>query len=490
MKGGEKMNSNVLDLIASSQLSNRSNKSYNTKNKANCSKSFEDILSSNQQIQDKFNSDGYNKKNDNRIDDIKNTDKDKDYMAGYLNKPSICKSEDSCEKINSDTNKAENQAEIDNNVENLEIDVKAIEKTVENILNLIEQLSKIEDVNNVSEEKIKILTTALTELLTKIEAVKGNNLEQGAYTKLEGMLTELMSSLDKFVDNKELTVLDVPDIVNIKDVLDKLKVNNTNKNNLEVNMSSNTDDSKVVLMNQKENSQGKANAGSVKSFDKQENDLVPVNSNSKDTTLNSANTETKILINENKILVNESKILINENVMNDYIQQETVKVQSHIKNDSVKLYDVDKNSVIKQIVEKVKVDVKGENSEIKIKLKPDFLGEMCLKLSMEKGVICAKAVVQDYQVKQLIESNLSHLRNNLEEQGINITDFEVFVGDDSSFERQGMNWNSQNRRRFNNIKIEKNEDKYESYLEEVVQGHSITGLDELQNNRSSINLMA
>lgn len=471
------MNSNVLDLLASSRLNNRNNKSYNTNDKPNCSKSFEEILSSKQQIQDKINS--YNKRNDNRRDDIENSGKDKDYTTSYFNKPSICKSQDSCEKINSDTNQTDNQTEIDNkdnNVENVEIDVTAIEETVENILNLIKQLSKTEGENNVSEEKIKILTTALTKLLPKIEAIKGNNLEQGVYAKLEGMLTELMSSLDKFVDSKELATLDVPDIMNIKDVLDKLKVNNTNENNLDINMSSNTDDSKVVLMNQKENPQGKANDESAKSFDKQENNLVPINSNSKDNNLNEANTE--------------NKVLINENVMDNYIKQETVKDQSHIKNDTVKLYDIDKKNVIKQIVDKVKVDVKGESSEIKIKLKPDFLGEMCLKLSMEKGVICAKAVVQDYQVKQLIESNLSHLRDNLEEQGINITDFEVSVGDDSSFERQGMNWNSQNRRRFNNIKIEENEDKYESYLEEVVHGDSITGLDELQNNRSSINLMA
>ncbi|EOC99707.1 Flagellar hook-length control protein FliK [Caldisalinibacter kiritimatiensis] len=99
--------------------------------------------------------------------------------------------------------------------------------------------------------------------------------------------------------------------------------------------------------------------------------------------------------------------------------------------------------------------INGKQSEIKIKLKPDILGEMSLKIIAEKGIVTAKAMVESYQVKELIESNLDQLKDELNEQGIDIQEFEVSVGKDSNFEERAYSsWRQAQikKGKFNNIK--------------------------------------
>jgi len=111
---------------------------------------------------------------------------------------------------------------------------------------------------------------------------------------------------------------------------------------------------------------------------------------------------------------------------------------------------ISKENVFDQIVEAVKVE-KNNTDEIRIKLKPDFLGEIFIKLSTEKGVITAKAYVENSGIKQLIESNLDILKDNIRELGLNLEGLDVSVGKDSSFERNSsQSWKQEQR-----IKVKK-----------------------------------
>lgn len=483
MKGGDNMKSNTLDLLTSLQF-NSNSKPLNTSGSNYSNNSFQDILSSKQQDQRKSSAVEQKKPYDYKKNATSNAIKDKEQAVNHYVRAKITNAQSDSEQANSTNSNLETNNDIDtrtvnqneNGIDNLETNVEEIEIAVENILSLIELLGKLNDSENTTEIDIEQLTAKLEELIPQLEALQETTLGQALPKELQDMSLELFSALEELMANKDSLGLDTKNLINIKDVISKLRLEYANQNNNELNANSIDEDNNVILMNSVESSQGKADSENSKGFDKTENGLIDTNSDGANNISDTSN--------------NQDKSLFNQTMINSQIQKEPTEVLNQIKGETAKLYNADKNDVIKQIVDKVKVDVKGENSQIKIKLKPDFLGEMSLKLSMEKGVISAKALVQDYQVKQLIESNLSQLRDNLEEQGISITNFEVSVGDDSSFERQGMNWSRQNNRRFSSLKIDENEEKYENYLDLIVDNNSSLELNELQGKRSSINLMA
>jgi hypothetical protein len=93
---------------------------------------------------------------------------------------------------------------------------------------------------------------------------------------------------------------------------------------------------------------------------------------------------------------------------------------------------VSKSELFTQIVEKAKVMVSQGNSEMEISLKPDNLGKLQLKISLENHLVTAKFVAESDQVKQILESNLVQLRNSLQEQGIQVENLMVSVGQDGN----------------------------------------------------------
>lgn len=98
--------------------------------------------------------------------------------------------------------------------------------------------------------------------------------------------------------------------------------------------------------------------------------------------------------------------------------------------------EIPKEQVLKQIIDKGKAIITNDKSEVRIKLKPEILGELVLKIELEKGVVVAKALVDNYRVKELLETNMYQLKEGLEEQGVEIKTFEVQVGSNSDFEKQ------------------------------------------------------
>ena len=97
---------------------------------------------------------------------------------------------------------------------------------------------------------------------------------------------------------------------------------------------------------------------------------------------------------------------------------------------------IDKKQVFEQIVEKVKLVVDENRQAIRIRLKPDLLGELVLKMEMEDKGILAKVMVDNYRTKELIETNLFLLKEEMKENGLEIKTFEVFVGTNEDFQRE------------------------------------------------------
>ena len=86
--------------------------------------------------------------------------------------------------------------------------------------------------------------------------------------------------------------------------------------------------------------------------------------------------------------------------------------------------------VLSQIVNKAAY-VMGENrQEMMISLKPEYLGNMSMKISTHNGVVTAEFIAESQQVKYLLESNMQFLKDSLEKQGMIVDEFSVSVGKD------------------------------------------------------------
>lgn len=93
---------------------------------------------------------------------------------------------------------------------------------------------------------------------------------------------------------------------------------------------------------------------------------------------------------------------------------------------------IPKQEIINQVIDKAKVVLSGERSEMVINLKPDHLGKLSLKVVTEHGMVAAKIVAENQQVKQILESNMQLLKESLEKQGMTVQGFSVSVRQDSS----------------------------------------------------------
>ena len=78
-------------------------------------------------------------------------------------------------------------------------------------------------------------------------------------------------------------------------------------------------------------------------------------------------------------------------------------------------------------MEKLKVSVKPDLSEVKILLRPEQLGEVSLKIATQNGIVTAQFIAENQKVKEIIESNFNQLRDMLSEQGVDVGALEVNV---------------------------------------------------------------
>ncbi len=87
------------------------------------------------------------------------------------------------------------------------------------------------------------------------------------------------------------------------------------------------------------------------------------------------------------------------------------------------------SEIVSQVINRAKVVVGLDKSEMVIDLKPDHLGKLSLKIVTEQGIIAAKFMAESQQVKEVLESNMQLLKDSLQKQGISIEGVSVQVAD-------------------------------------------------------------
>jgi hypothetical protein len=86
--------------------------------------------------------------------------------------------------------------------------------------------------------------------------------------------------------------------------------------------------------------------------------------------------------------------------------------------------------VFDQIVQRAVVQLKTDQSEIRIDLKPDFLGHVRMRIVTENQQVSVRILTELPAVRDMIETGLQQLRSELQNQGLHVDRLEVAVSDD------------------------------------------------------------
>lgn len=81
-----------------------------------------------------------------------------------------------------------------------------------------------------------------------------------------------------------------------------------------------------------------------------------------------------------------------------------------------------------ELVERMTAFLANERGEVRIQLKPEHLGELKIRVSVDHGVLAAEFVTETHAVKSIIEAHLPELRSALQNLGTNVAELSVHVG--------------------------------------------------------------
>jgi len=106
--------------------------------------------------------------------------------------------------------------------------------------------------------------------------------------------------------------------------------------------------------------------------------------------------------------------------------------------------------VLNQVMEKLTLLTKPGVQELRIKLHPDFLGEIFVRMRNVRGVISAEIMTSDPAVKEMLESQLDSLRQRFQLLNMQVDEFNVMLnneggkkpGDEDFDQQQGQQANN------------------------------------------------
>lgn len=146
-------------------------------------------------------------------------------------------------------------------------------------------------------------------------------------------------------------------------------------------------------------------------------------------------------------------------------------------------------NITQQIIDQAKLIKRAENTEMVIKLNPEHLGELTLKVAVTaNGSVSASFHSDNVQVRTIIENSLVQLRSDLNQQGLKVDQVEVYAGlADGQLpqgEGQGAWQHQQGQQHSSNGKVLLNGQEYAAEAEEIVDAAGVE--DSRANKKDSV----
>jgi flagellar hook-length control protein FliK len=93
--------------------------------------------------------------------------------------------------------------------------------------------------------------------------------------------------------------------------------------------------------------------------------------------------------------------------------------------------------VVDQTVQHLNLHARGDSSVVTVKLHPEELGELNIRMVMEGDQLKLQIQAQNQQVREILEQNFPRLRTAMEDQGVTVEDFQVSLGDSRADDQAG-----------------------------------------------------
>ena len=275
---------------------------------------------------------------------------------------------------------------FETNVYMFNMQVVQNDETLEKLKDNIGFMPAAIEVNNeqvINNESQNVESTVLNnlpkDLSSKTEVKEGNEIELG----------EEFSALTEDKDTKSLkTFKEV-----VKDISDKNKVQKESSN-------TDLDTSKIDI---------------AREIDLLKEEIRPVINNQANEELN-INNDVDI---ESPVNISIDTSVMRNFVLNNKISATTVG-RATLVNEQIQNFA--------KIVDEMRVAFRGNKTSFDIKLEPESLGKLSVRINSENGVFNASFFVDSQKAKQAIENDIHILRQSLLEQGVNVQEINVQVG--------------------------------------------------------------
>lgn len=113
----------------------------------------------------------------------------------------------------------------------------------------------------------------------------------------------------------------------------------------------------------------------------------------------------------------ENPILVQQMNFNDRVQEllaERMDVQTS-------------ESIVKQVLEQVKFNIKTDVTSVQMQLYPEHLGKVAIQVVSKNGVLTAQIATENESAKAALESQLNILKESFDNQGLKVQSVEVMV---------------------------------------------------------------
>ncbi|WP_346354623.1 flagellar hook-length control protein FliK [Azotosporobacter soli] len=107
----------------------------------------------------------------------------------------------------------------------------------------------------------------------------------------------------------------------------------------------------------------------------------------------------------------------------------------------------DPYQVVTQIVDQAKLVTMKDSTQMVIRLNPEHLGEMTLRISVDNGNVSAAFHTDNQEVRHLLESSMPQLKQDLANQGFKVDSVDIYAGLGNSLpdKQQGQDGQQQNK---------------------------------------------
>lgn len=338
----------------------------------------------------------------------------------------------------------------------------------ENLIKFLQNSFNLENpIQLLSMDNIKDVMKNITDIAKSINYADVISIDENAVDKLNNILEEnnlkdvtLLGSKDDSIKQKIANLLE-----ELNGSVKESSENTSVINNINVKINLSEDNSKLS-----KNTEELVNIEEIRDIKVSNQETGYYQENEQ----NNKNSNQNLLLGE-KVLESVVKRSDNQEIFSISEVNNNTKVFNASLPKTQALKNINTGDVIAQIMEKLKVSVKPDLSEVKILLRPEQLGEVSLKIATQNGIITAQFIAESQKVKEIIESNFNQLRDMLSEQGVDVGALEVNVSN-SDEEKTTYNMFEQNsekgEKRINDL-IENSFEKEELIREKEIKEEHI-----------------